>query len=88
MGTVSWILTVMLGGATGLAAEKLMKRDLGAVGMIVVGVIGAVLLNAVLRGLGIVQPGMWLIQSLTAVIGAVLIIVGWRFYRTSAPADR
>jgi uncharacterized membrane protein YeaQ/YmgE (transglycosylase-associated protein family) len=88
MGTVSWILTVILGGVTGLIAEKLMKRDLGAVGMIVIGVMGAVLLNAVLRGLGIVEPRMWLVQSLTAVIGAVLIIVGWRFYRVSAPADR
>jgi uncharacterized membrane protein YeaQ/YmgE (transglycosylase-associated protein family) len=88
MSTVSWILTVILGGATGLAAEKLMKRDLGVVGMIVVGVVGAVLLNAVLRGLGIVAPEMWLVQSLTAVAGAVLIIVAWRFYRTSAPADR
>ena len=88
MGTVSWILTVVLGGATGLAAEKLMRRDLGAVGMIVIGVVGAVLLNAVLRGLGIVAPAMWLVQSLTAVVGAVLIIVGWRFYRVSAPTDR
>lgn len=88
MGTVSWILTVILGGATGLAAEKLMKRDLGVVGMIVVGVVGAVLLNAVLRGLGIVQPGMWVIQSLMAIVGAVLIILGWRFYRAGAQADR
>jgi uncharacterized membrane protein YeaQ/YmgE (transglycosylase-associated protein family) len=88
MGTVSWILTVILGGATGLAAEKLMQRDLGVVGMIVVGVVGAVLLNAILRGLGIVEPGMWLVQSVTAVIGAVLVIVAWRFYRASAPADR
>ena len=88
MGTVSWILTVVLGGATGLAAEKLMRRDLGAVGMIVIGVVGAVLLNAVLRGLGIVAPDMWLVQSLTAVVGAVLIIVGRRFYRVSAPTDR
>ena len=56
--------------------------------MIVIGVVGAVLLNAVLRGLGIVEPRMWLVQSLTAVIGAILIIVGWRFYRVSAPADR
>jgi len=88
MGTVSWILTVVLGGITGLAAEKLMTRDLGAVGMIVIGVVGAVLVNAVLRGLGIVEPGMWLVQSLAAVIGAALIIVGWRFYRVNAPADR
>jgi uncharacterized membrane protein YeaQ/YmgE (transglycosylase-associated protein family) len=88
MGTVSWILTVILGGVTGLVAEKLMKRDLGALGTTVIGVVGAVLLNAVLRGLGIVEPTMWLVQSLTAVIGAVLIIVGWRFYRVSVPGDR
>ena len=88
MSTLSWILTVILGGVTGLAAEKLMQRDLGVVGMMVVGVVGAVLLNAILRGLGIVEPGMWLVQSLTAIVGAVLIIVGWRFYRASATANR
>jgi len=88
MSTLSWILTVILGGVTGLAAEKLMQRDLGVVGMMVVGVVGAVLLNAILRGLGIVEPGMWLVQSLTAIVGAVLIIVAWRFYRASATANR
>lgn len=83
MGTIAWILTVVLGGATGWIAEKLMARDLGTVGTIILGVVGAVLLNAVLRGLGIVQPEMWAIQSLTAIVGAVLLIVGWRFYRVS-----
>jgi uncharacterized membrane protein YeaQ/YmgE (transglycosylase-associated protein family) len=88
MSTLAWILTVILGGVTGLAAEKLMKHDLGVVGMIVVGIVGAVLLNAVLRGLGIVQPEMWLVQSGTAIVGAALIIVGWRFYRGGAPAGQ
>jgi uncharacterized membrane protein YeaQ/YmgE (transglycosylase-associated protein family) len=85
MGTVAWILTVVLAGFTGWVAEKLMRRDLGVIGTIVLGVVGGVLLNAILRGLGIVQPGMWAIQSLTAIVGSAALIAAWRFYR-AAPA--
>jgi len=81
MGALAWILTVLFGGLTGWIAEKLMHRDLGVIGTVVLGVVGAVLLNAILRGLGIVEPQMWLVQSISAIIGAALLIAGWRFYR-------
>jgi uncharacterized membrane protein YeaQ/YmgE (transglycosylase-associated protein family) len=83
MATIAWILTVILGGITGWIAEKLMKRDLGVVGTIILGVVGSVLLNAILRGLGIVKPEMWIVQSLTAIVGAGLLILGWRFFRAN-----
>ena len=52
MEGVGWILTIVLGGLAGWIAEKIMKSDMGLIGNIILGIVGAVVLNAILRGLG------------------------------------
>ena len=60
MAGVGWIMTIILGGLAGWIAEKIMKSDMGLIGNIILGIIGAVVLNAVLRGLSIVPPEGWI----------------------------
>jgi uncharacterized membrane protein YeaQ/YmgE (transglycosylase-associated protein family) len=76
-----WIMTVIIGGIAGWIAEKIMKSDMGLIGNIILGVIGAVILNAILIGLlERTLYGFWG-QLLVAVIGACLVIFGWRLIR-------
>ena len=76
-----WIMTVVIGGLAGWIAEKIMKSDMGLIGNIVLGVIGAVILNAILAGLfERTLYGFWG-QLLVAVIGACIVIFGWRLFR-------
>jgi uncharacterized membrane protein YeaQ/YmgE (transglycosylase-associated protein family) len=74
-------MTVVIGGIAGWIAEKIMKSDMGLIGNIILGVIGAVILNAILAGLfERTLYGFWG-QLLVAVIGACIVIFGWRLVR-------
>ena len=76
-----WIMTVVIGGIAGWLAEKIMKSEMGLIGNIILGVIGAVILNAILAGLfERTLYGFWG-QLLVAVIGACIVIFGWRVIR-------
>ena len=81
MEGVGWIMTIILGGLAGWIAEKMMKSDMGVLGNIVIGIVGALLLNFILRLLGIIPPGGWLWQSIIAIIGAVILIAIYRAIR-------
>ena len=83
MAGVGWIMTVVLGGLAGWIAEQIMKSEMGLIGNIILGIVGAVVLNAILRGLSIVPPEGWIAQSVVAVIGACLLIFLWRLVRGS-----
>ncbi len=77
-----WIMTIIIGGLAGWIAEKIMKSDMGLIGNIILGIIGAVVLNAILRGLSIVPPeGSGSRSSSLPIIGACLLIFGWRLIR-------
>ena len=78
---VGWIMTVILGGLAGWIAEKLMKSDMGIIGNIILGIVGAVVLNAILRGLSILPPASLIGQLIVAIVGACLLIFGWRVIR-------
>ena len=81
MTGVGWIMTIILGGIAGFIAEKIMKADMGVFANIIVGILGAVLLNFVLGLLGIYTEGGWIIQSIVAIIGACLLIAVYRLIR-------
>jgi uncharacterized membrane protein YeaQ/YmgE (transglycosylase-associated protein family) len=83
MEGVGWIMTVILGGLAGWIAEKIMKSDMGLIGNIVLGIVGAVVLNAILRGLDMLPPGGGglVVQLIIAVVGACILIFGWRLIR-------
>lgn len=78
MEGVGWIMTIILGGVAGWIAEQIMKSPMGLFMNIILGVVGAVVLNAILRMLDVIPPGGWIWQSVIAVIGACLLIFVWR----------
>jgi uncharacterized membrane protein YeaQ/YmgE (transglycosylase-associated protein family) len=81
MAGVGWIMTIILGGLAGWIAEKIMKSDMGIIGNIILGILGAVVLNAILQWLDVVPPEGWIAQVIVAIIGACILIFGWRLIR-------
>ena len=75
---VGWIMTVVIGGLAGWIAEKIMEARHGLLTNIVLGILGAVVLNAVLRLLLGLTFGGWIGQLIVAVAGACLLIAVYR----------
>jgi uncharacterized membrane protein YeaQ/YmgE (transglycosylase-associated protein family) len=81
MEGVGWIGAIIIGGLAGWVAERVMKSDMGILMNIVLGIIGALVLNAILRLANVIPPGGWIWQFIIAVIGAVVLIWVWRLVR-------
>lgn len=81
MAGVGWIMTIILGGLAGWIAEKIMKANMGVFANIIVGILGAVVLNAVLAFFGIIPAGGWLAQSVVAIAGACGLIALYRLFK-------
>jgi uncharacterized membrane protein YeaQ/YmgE (transglycosylase-associated protein family) len=81
MEGVGWIGAIILGGLAGWIAERITKSDMGLLMNIILGIVGALVLNAILRALNVIPPGGWLWQFIIAIIGAVLLIWVWRLIR-------
>ncbi|MFJ5486274.1 GlsB/YeaQ/YmgE family stress response membrane protein [Hansschlegelia beijingensis] len=81
MEGVGWIMAIILGGIAGWIAEQIMKSEMGVMMNIILGIVGALVLNAILRMLGVIPPDGWIWQSVIAIIGACLLIWVWRMVR-------
>jgi uncharacterized membrane protein YeaQ/YmgE (transglycosylase-associated protein family) len=83
MEGVGWILTIVLGGLAGWIAEKIMKSDMGLIANVILGIVGALVLNAILRWAGMAPTGGGglIMQLIIAIIGACILIFGWRLIR-------
>lgn len=86
MEGVGWIGAIIIGGLAGWVAERVMKSDMGILMNIVLGIVGALVLNAILRLANVIPPGGWIWQFIIAVIGAILLIWIWRLIRGNRPA--
>jgi len=75
---VGWIMTIVIGGLAGWIAEKVMKADHGLFTNVLLGVLGALILNALLINLTGSAFGGFFGQLITAVIGACILIFGYR----------
>lgn len=76
-----WILSIILGAVAGWIAEKLMGSDHSLLTNILLGIVGALLGNWLLRTLiGGTASGA-LGQIVVAVIGACILIGGYRAIR-------
>ena len=75
---VGWIMTIVIGGLAGWIAEKVMKADHSLIVNIALGVLGALIMNALLINLTGSAFGGFIGQLVTAVIGACLLIFGYR----------
>ena len=81
MEGVGWIGTIIIGGIAGWIAEKVMSSQMGIIGNIALGIVGALLLNLVLLyAFNVVYPG-WIAQLIVAAIGACILIFLGRLVR-------
>lgn len=79
---VGWIAAIVIGGLAGWLAEMFMKSNMGVFMNIILGIIGAVVLNAILHALNIGQFGTgWLAYLVTGFVGACLLIIVGRMVR-------
>jgi uncharacterized membrane protein YeaQ/YmgE (transglycosylase-associated protein family) len=78
MNGVGWIAAIVIGGVAGWLAERVMKSDMGLFMNIVLGIVGAVVLNAILGALNVTIATGWIAYLITGFIGACLLIFAGR----------
>ena len=82
MQGLGWIAAIVVGALAGWIAEKIMKADHGLLTNILLGIVGALVLNFILVAvLGIGTLGGWIGQLIIGVVGACLLIWGYRAIR-------
>ena len=80
MNGVGWLAAIIIGGFAGWLAERFMKSDMGIFMNILLGIIGAIVLNAILGLLGMDFEG-WIAYLIIGFIGACLLIAVARMFR-------
>jgi uncharacterized membrane protein YeaQ/YmgE (transglycosylase-associated protein family) len=81
MEGVGFIGAIIIGGIAGWIAERVTHSQMGIIANILLGVVGALFLNAVLRLLNVVPPEGWPAQLVVAAVGAIMLIWLWRALR-------
>lgn len=79
---VGWVAAIIVGGLAGWLAEMVMKSDTGIFMNIILGIVGAVVLNAILAALHLGSFGIgWVAYLITGFIGACILIFVGRLVR-------
>lgn len=81
MSGIGWIGSIILGALAGWIAEKIMKTDQGLLMNIVLGILGALVLNWLLFAIVGTTLGGWIGQLIIAIAGACLLIFTVRLIR-------
>ncbi|MCA0921839.1 GlsB/YeaQ/YmgE family stress response membrane protein [Pseudooceanicola nanhaiensis] len=81
MQGLGWLAAIIVGALAGWIAEKLMRADHGLLTNIVLGIIGAVVLNFLLLAIVGSTLGGVVGQLIIGIIGACLLIAGYRMLR-------
>ena len=72
---VGWIAAIVIGGVAGWLAEMVMKSNMGLFMNIILGIIGAAVLNFILQALNFGTFGVgWIAYLVTGFVGACLLI--------------
>ncbi len=69
---------IIVGGLAGWIASNIMKAETGLLANIGLGIVGAVLLNLILGAIGIYAANAWIPQLIVGLIGACILIWGYR----------
>jgi uncharacterized membrane protein YeaQ/YmgE (transglycosylase-associated protein family) len=78
---VGWIAAIIIGGVAGWLAKRIMKSEMGLFMNIILGIIGAIVLNAILGALNISIGTGWIAYLIAGFIGACLLIFAGRALR-------
>ncbi len=70
---VGIIVAIIIGGVAGWLAEQFMKSNMGLIANIVLGIVGALVLNFILALLGVAFAG-WIAYLIIGFIGACILI--------------
>jgi uncharacterized membrane protein YeaQ/YmgE (transglycosylase-associated protein family) len=81
MHGVGWLGAIIIGGIAGWIAEKVMESQMGIIANILLGIAGALVLNAILAAFHVIPPTGWLGQLVVGAVGAILLIWLWRVIR-------
>ncbi len=81
MTGLGWIAAIIIGGIAGWLAEQFMKSNMGLLMNIVLGIIGAVVLNFILFAITGGTLGGWIGQLVVGFIGACILIWAARMIR-------
>jgi uncharacterized membrane protein YeaQ/YmgE (transglycosylase-associated protein family) len=73
MNGVNWIIAIIIGGIAGWLAEQFMKSNMGLLANIVLGIVGALVLNFILGLIGLQYQG-WIAFLIIGFIGACILI--------------
>ena len=84
MAGLGWIAAIIVGGLAGFIAEKVMKSEMGILMNIVMGIVGALVLNWLLLALTGSTLGGWIGQLIVGAAGACLLIAIARAFRRRA----
>ena len=84
MENIGWIGSIIIGGLAGWVAERVMKGNHNILTNIILGILGAVVLNWILLTLTGSTLGGWLGQFVVAAVGACLLIFAYRAIRGRA----
>ena len=83
MAGIGWLGAIIIGALAGWIAEKIMKANHGLLVNILLGIAGALVLNFILVTVTGGTLGGIIGQLVVAVIGACLLIWGYRMVRRS-----
>ena len=81
MEGLGWIAAIIVGGLAGWLAEKFMKRDHGLLLNIFMGIVGAMLFNAILIFVFGTTLGGWIGQLFVGFVGACILIAAVSAFR-------
>jgi uncharacterized membrane protein YeaQ/YmgE (transglycosylase-associated protein family) len=82
MEGLGWIAAIIVGGLAGWIAEKIMKSEMGLIANILMGIVGALVLNFILVKLLGYTYGGWIGQLVVGALGACLLIWLYRLVRS------
>ena len=80
---VGWIGAIIVGAVAGWLAEQFMKSNMGLFMNIILGIVGAIVLNAILAAIGFSFGTGLIAYLITGFIGACLLIAVARMFRGS-----
>ncbi|WP_102109084.1 GlsB/YeaQ/YmgE family stress response membrane protein [Oceaniglobus roseus] len=81
MTGVGWLAAIIIGGIAGWLAEQFMKSNMGLLMNIILGIVGAIVLNFILLTLTGATLGGWIGQLIIGFIGACILIWVGRLVR-------
>jgi uncharacterized membrane protein YeaQ/YmgE (transglycosylase-associated protein family) len=86
MEGVGWVGAIIIGGLAGWIASRVMETGTGIVANIVIGIVGAVVLNTILVATIGYTYGGWLGQLGVGAVGAIVLIFVYRLVTSRNPA--